>query len=60
MAMVEAKKATTREVLEAKKLAKLATVAKLGSAKKLPRMLKGERKETSRPLNLESEENGHQ
>ncbi len=57
MAVVKTKKATTREVCEAKKLA---MVAKLGSAKKLPRMPKGESEETFRPLNLESGENGHQ
>ncbi len=55
MVMVKAKKATIKEACEVKKVAKLVTV-ELGSTKKLPKMPKGEKEETSRPLNPRSAE----
>jgi len=49
--MVKTKKVAIKKACEAKKLAKLAMVAKLSSTKKLPMMPKGKREETSRPFN---------
>lgn len=45
-----------KEVHEAKKLAKLAKMTKLGFTKKLPKMPKGNREKTFRPLDPKSEE----
>ncbi|CAM6019887.1 unnamed protein product [Sphagnum balticum] len=58
MAVVKVEKAATKEAHKAKKLAKLVAMAKLGFVKKLPKTSKGEREETSRPLNLGSGEKG--
>lgn len=41
--MVKLEKATAKKAHEAKKLVELATMAKLGSIKKIPRTTKGER-----------------
>jgi hypothetical protein len=57
MAMVKAKKTSTKEAHEAKKAAKLAIV-ELGSTKKLPKMPKGEREKTSWPFNPKSAKGG--
>jgi hypothetical protein len=51
MAVFKIEKATAKEAHEAKKLAKQVVATKLGSAKKLPKTLKGEREETLGPLN---------
>jgi hypothetical protein len=56
MVVVKAKKATTKEAHEAKKLTKLAAMAELGFVKKLPKTPKGKREETSRCFNPESGE----
>ncbi len=56
--MVKAEKATARKVYKVKNLAKLVSMVELGSTKKLPKMPKGEREETSKPLNLESGQKG--
>lgn len=58
MVVVKVKKATAKKTCKAKKLNKLAAVAKLGSAKKLSKTLKGEMEKASRPLNPESGEIG--
>ncbi|CAN5953205.1 unnamed protein product [Sphagnum jensenii] len=50
MAVVKTKKATTREVCKAKKLA---MVAKLGSAKKLPRMPKAPKAQVAQVVKLQ-------
>jgi hypothetical protein len=49
MAMVKAKKATTKEAHEVKMLAKLAVAVELGSTKKLPKMPKSEKEKTFGP-----------
>ncbi len=54
MAVVKAEKAIAKEV----RLAKQATTTELSSAKKLLKTPKGEREETSRPLNPKSGEGG--
>jgi hypothetical protein len=56
MAMVKAEKAITKEVHEAKKLAKLGAMAELSSTKKLPKTPKGNKEKTFGPLNPESGE----
>ncbi len=58
MAIVKVEKAATKEVHEAKKLAKQMTIVKVSSTKKLPRTSKDEREKTSKPLNPESGEGG--
>jgi hypothetical protein len=58
LVVVKVEKATTKEVHEAKKLAKLTKIAKLSSAKKLPKTLVDKREETFGCLNLESGEGG--
>ncbi len=46
MAVVKVEKATAKEAHEAKKLARLAVVTKLGSTEKLPKTPMGEKEET--------------
>jgi hypothetical protein len=58
MGTVKAERVVAKHVHEAKKLAELVAMAKLGSTKKLPKTPKGEREETFRPFNLESGERG--
>jgi hypothetical protein len=57
MVVVKAKKAITKEVHKAKKMANFATT-KLGSAKKLPKMPKGEKEKAFEPLNSKNMDGG--
>lgn len=54
----KAKKVGTNEAHESKKLAKLVTMAELGSTKKLPKMPKGKREETFGSFKSRSGEGG--
>jgi hypothetical protein len=56
MAMVKAKKATTKEAHEVKMLAKLAVAVELGSTKKFRKMPKSEKEKTFGPFNPKSGE----
>jgi hypothetical protein len=58
MVVVKAEKATTKKAHKVKKLAKQVATVELGFTTKLSKTLKGEREETSRPLNPKSGEGG--